>query len=97
MLDMQAANSAQVFEAQNGDFATVMQAGEATGRTLPAYRSHALDAKRSDWIVTDPPAPMTLLITKWETATVAFVHDFTTWPVTQSVFCRGFIVRLITY
>ncbi len=93
-LELQAGSSAQAFQKQIGEVATVVQEGEAICGNLPAYKSHALDAKSRDWIVTDPPAPMTLLMTKWEIATVAFVHDFTTWPVTQSVLCRGFMVRL---
>ncbi len=46
----------------------------------PAYRKQALEARSSDWIVTDPPAPMTLLIIKLLTAAAVFVHA----PITLS-------------
>lgn len=41
--------------------------------------------------MTEPPAPMTLLTRKWETATAALVVDLSTCVLTLRVFFRGFI------
>lgn len=43
------------------DWDVLVEVGEGGS---PAYRKQALEARRSDWIVTEPPAPMTLLIMK---------------------------------
>ena len=63
---------------------------------IPAYRIQALVAKSSDCIVTDPPAPMTLLTTNRDTATAALEQDLSTWALTPKAFCNGFIPDVFT-